>query len=77
MILGVTLVVAGTLGVVLRVVVVAAGVVLAVDTSRVVTLSETVVGLVAAVDVVVCSGDQEGGSVVVAPGDTSNLPVSG
>lgn len=55
MILGVTLVVAGTLGVVLRVVVVAAGVVLAVDTSRVVTLSETVVGLVAVVDVVVCS----------------------
>lgn len=76
MILGVTLVVAGILGVVLGVVVVVEGVALAVDTSRVVTLSKTVAGLVAAVEVVVCSGDQEGGSVVVALGDTSTLPVS-
>lgn len=61
MILGVTLVVTGTLGVVLRVVVcvvvvvVVEGVALAVDTSRVVTLSCTVVGLGVAVEVVVCN----------------------
>lgn len=60
-ILGVTLVVTGTLGVVLKVVVlvmvvvVVAGVALSVDTSRVVTLSRTVVGLGGAVEVVVCS----------------------
>lgn len=58
-------------------VVVVAGVALAVDTSRVVTLSHTVVGLGAAVEVVVCSGDQDGGDVVVAPVDTSTLPVTG
>lgn len=58
-------------------VVVVAGVALAVDTSRVVTLSQTVVGLGAAVEVVVCSGDQDGGGVVVAPVDTSTLPVTG
>lgn len=60
-ILGVTLVVTGTLGVVLRVVVrvvvvvVIAGEALSVDTSRVVTLSRAVVGLGGAVEVVVCS----------------------
>lgn len=82
MILGVTLVVTGTLGVVLRVVVrvmvvvVVAGVTLAVDTSRVVTLSRTVVGLGAAVEVVVCS-DQDGSAMVVALVDNSTLPVTG
>lgn len=62
MILGVTLVVTGTLGVVLRVVVcvvvvvvVVEGVALAVDTSRVVTLSCAVVGLGVVVEVVVYS----------------------
>lgn len=60
MILGVTLVVTGTLGVVLTVVVCVmvvgvAGVALVVDTSRVVTLSRTVVGLGAAVEEAVCS----------------------
>lgn len=83
MILGVTLVATGALGVVLRVVVrvmlvaVVVVVALAVDTSRVVALSRTVVGLGAAVEVVVCSGDQDGGGVAVAVVDTSTLPVSG
>lgn len=77
MILGVTLVVMGTLGVVLMAVVVVVGVALAVDTSRVVTLSGTVVGLGAAVEVVVCSGDEDGGAVVVALVDASTLPVIG
>lgn len=82
-ILGVTVFVKGTLGVVLRVVVcvmlvaVAIGVALEVDSSRVVTLSRKVVGLGAAVEVVVCSGDQDGGGAVVAVVDTSTLPVSG
>lgn len=83
-ILGVTLVVTGSLGVVLRVVVrvmvvvVGAGVALAVDTRRVVTLSGKVVCLVVAAEVVVCSGDQDGGGVVVAVVvDTSTLPVTG
>ncbi len=82
MILGVTLVVTGTLGVILRVVVrvmvvvVVAGVALAVDTSRDVTLSRTVDDLGTAVEVVVCS-DQNGGGMVVALVDTSTLPVNG
>lgn len=77
--LGVTLVVTGTLGVVLRVAVPvmvvagAVGVALAVDTSRVVTFSGNVVGL----GVVKVEVDQDGGGVVVAPVDTSTLPVTG
>lgn len=82
--LGVTLVVTGTLGVILTVVVlvvvvvVGVGVALAVDTSRVVTFSPKVVCLGVAAEVVVCSGDQDGGGVVVAVvADTSTLPVTG
>lgn len=81
-ILGVTLVVTGALEVVLSVVVlvvlvVAVGVALAVDTTRVVTLSGKVVGLGAAVEVVGRGGDQEGGAGVVALVDTSTLLVTG
>lgn len=84
--LGVTLVVAGILGVVLRLVVVllmvvavvvVAGVALVVDTRRVVTLSGRAVGLGAAVEVVVRRGDQDGGGVVVTVVETSTLPVTG
>ena len=80
-ILGVTLVVTGTLGVVLRVVremveAVVAGVALAVDTKRVVTLSEKIV-VRGAADIVVCSGDQDGGSLVAAVVETSTLPATG
>lgn len=80
-----SLVVAGILGVVLRLVVVllmvvavvvVAGVALVVDTKRVVTLSGRVVGLGAAVEVVVCHGDRDGGGVVVMVVETSTLPVT-
>lgn len=83
MILGVSVFVKGTLGVVLKVVVcvmlvaVIVGVAFEIDSSRAVTLSRKVVGLGAAVEVVVCSGDQDGGGAVVAVVDTSTLPVSG
>ncbi len=83
MILGVTLVVMGTLCVVLIVgvrillVVVVAGVARAVDTSRVVTLSATVAGHGAAVEVVVGSRDQDKGGVVATVVDTSSLSFTG
>lgn len=84
--LGVTLVVAGILGVVLGLVVVllivvavvvVAGVALVVDTRRVVTLSGKAVGLGATLEAVVCRGDQDGGGVVVMVVETSTLPVTG
>lgn len=57
-------------------VVVVPGVALVVDTRRVVSLSGRAVGLGAAVEVVVCRGDQDGGGVVVMVVKTSTLPVS-
>lgn len=62
--------------VLLMVVAVVAGVALVVDTRPVVTVSGRVVGLGAAVEVVVCHGDQDGGGVVVMVVETSTLPVT-
>lgn len=78
---GVTFVVVGTLGVVLReavlwmVVAVGAGVAAVVETSRVETLS-WLVGVGAAVEVVVCGGNR-GRDVAVVLMETSTLPVTG
>lgn len=82
-VLGVILVVTGSLGVVLRVVVcvimvvVRPDITLEVDTSRVVTLSRIVVVVGGAVEVVVPSGDEDGWDVVADVVDTWTLPVSG